>query len=216
MVVATGWRNIYDVAFVPPHHPALPAGKAAVPMNGPDGVEYQQPDGSTKQRPAGEDTLSVLDVTDGVIEHYGFPWCLYDRDRNGLRGFTQDPDEGRCDPLPPAAFEGLAGPVEASRPAALFGRHVSADGLAFNPGLNFPAAMTGDLFVCLFGNFFGDETVGHKIVRVSFTRRGQKVTAIQDFMTGGLPLDLTFAPDGAMWIADFSGQILRVSKAPGL
>ena len=215
MVVATGWRNIYDVAFAPAHHPTLPSGLAAVPMNGPDGVEYAQADGSTKLRPAAEDTLSLLDVTDGMIEHFGFPWCLYDRDNGGLRGFTQDPAEGTCDPLPADALAGLAGPVERARPAALFGLHVSANGLAFNPGTNFPAAMNGDLFVAEFGNFSGDETVGHKIVRVRFTAKGHKVAAIEDFMTGGLPLDVTFAADGAMWVADFSGQILRVSAAPG-
>lgn len=212
MVVATGWRNIYDVAFVPRGHPRLPAGMAAVPMNGPDGVAYEQPDGTVKQRPAGEDTLSLFDVTDGVVEHFGFPWCLYDRDNGALRGFAQDPEEGVCDPLPPAASAGLAGPVEASAPAALFGLHVSADGLAFNPDTQFPEDMNGDLFVAQFGNFFGDETVGHKIVRVRFTERGNKVEAISDFMTGGLPLDLTFGPDGSMWVADFGGHLLRVAS----
>jgi hypothetical protein len=37
------------------------------------------------------------------------------------------------------------------------------------------------------------------------------VTAVQDFMTGILPLDLTFGPDGAMWVADTTGLVLRIA-----
>lgn len=215
MVVGTGWRNIYDVAFVPAGHPFLKFGRAFVPMNGTDGAEYPQPDGTTKARPASEDTLSALDVTDGVVEHFGFPWCLYDRDNRGLKGFAQDPAEGPCDPLPPAASAGLVDPMEQARPVALLGLHVSANGLAFNPGTSFPAAMSGDLFIAEFGNFSGDDIVGHKIVRVRFGPKG-RVAGVDNFMNGALPLDLTFAPDGAMWVADFGGQILRVSAVPGL
>lgn len=35
------------------------------------------------------------------------------------------------------------------------------------------------------------------------------------FLTGVLPLDLTFAPDGAMWVADFAGAIYRVASLGG-
>jgi glucose/arabinose dehydrogenase len=207
MVVATGWRNIYDIAFVPSGHPAASPGtmRAAVPMNGPDGLEY--PSGV---RPTGEDTLSLFDVADGVVDHFGFPWCLYDRAKGGLAGFTQDASEGACDPLPAEAFTGLTGPAAQAKPSALFGTHVSANGLAFNPNTNFPAAYDNDLFVAEFGNLFGTLPLGHKIVRVRFGSDGA-VTAVEDFMTGILPLDLTFAPDGAMWIADTTGVVLRVS-----
>lgn len=207
MVVGTGWRNVYDVAFAPDGHPL--EGMAAVPMNGPDGLTY----GDTT-RPAGEDTLSVLDVS-GDVEHFGFPWCLYDREDGGLDGFTQDPSEGSCDPLPSKAFDGLPQGVGVqAEPSALFGLHVSADGLAFNPGTDFPAGCDDDLFVAEFGNFFGDEATGHKVVRVSFDGAGG-VTSVQDFLTGVLPLDLTFAPDGALWVADFAGPIYRVASVGG-
>lgn len=207
MVVATGWRNIYDIAFVPPGHPAATPGTmmAAVPMNGPDGQQYP-----AALRPAGEDTLSIFDAADGVVEHFGFPWCVYDRANGGLAGFTQDAAEGSCDPLPAAAFEGLVGAAAQAKPAALFGLHVSADGLAFNNDLSFPAAYDHDLFVADFGNFFGTVPVGHKVVRVRFAATGA-VTAVEDFMTGILPLDLTFAPDGALWVADTTGLIFRVA-----
>lgn len=209
MVVATGWRNIYDIAFFPPGHPAATPGtmKAAVPMNGPDGLEY--PAGL---RPAGEDTLSIFDAADGIVEHFGFPWCLYDRTQGGLAGFTQDASQGSCDALPAEAFTGLAGPAVQAKPSALFGLHVSADGLAFNPNTNFPAAYDHDLFVADFGNFFGTVPVGHKIVRVRFGADGA-ATTVEDFMTGILPLDLTFGPDGALWVADTTGLVLRIAGA---
>ena len=207
MVVATGWRNIYDIAFVPDQHPAATPGtmKAAVPMNGPDGLEY--PSGL---RPAGEDTLSIFDVASPAVEHFGFPWCLYDRANGGLNGFTQDPSQGSCDPLPAAASGGLAEPVVQAKPSALFGLHVSANGLAFNPNTSFPADYDHDLFVADFGNFFGTVPVGHKVVRVRFAADGT-ASAVEDFMTGILPLDLTFAPDGALWVADTTGLIYRIA-----
>ena len=208
MVVATGLRNIYDIAFVPAGHPAATPGtaKAVVSMNGPDGQTY-----GNVTRPTGEDTLDMFDTADAGVEHFGFPWCLYDRSRGGLAGFTQDPSQGSCSPLPAAASDGLPSPVVPARPSALFGRHVSADGLAFNPGTNFPHADDGDLFVAEFGNFFGNTVTGHKVARVHFDASGD-VATVTDFMTGVVPLDLTFAPDGALWIADLSGVILRVAS----
>jgi glucose/arabinose dehydrogenase len=200
MVVATGFRNIFDIAFKPG------TARAYVPMNGPDGMTY-----GNITRPAGEDTLNVFDAGDGVVEHFGFPWCLYDRKKGGLAGFTQDASQGSCNPLTPAAFSAIPGPAVQAKPSALFGLHVSSDGLAFNPGTNFPKAYRGDLFVAEFGNFFGNDVVGHKIVRVHFTPSGQ-VASVTDFMTGVLPLDLTFAPDGSMWVAEYEGLIYRVAS----
>ncbi len=211
MVVATGFRNPYDLAFVPAGHPSLAPGRVVVSVNGPDGESYAQPDGSTIARPEGEDSLNLLDVSDGVVEHFGFPWCLYDRDNGGLAGFTQDAMEGACSPLPAKAFTTLSGASVQALPIALFGKHVSADGLAFNPGTNFPDAFDGDLFVAEFGNNPNESLFGHKIVRVRFGPGGE-VSAVEDFMGGIVPLDLTFGPDGALWIADFSGVILRVAS----
>ncbi len=210
VVVGTGWRNIYDVAFAPDGHPLNPTGGgqiAAVPMNGPDGQTY-----NGVQRPRGEDTLSILDVATDEIEHFGFPWCLYDRDQGGLDGFIQDADEGACDPLPSKAFDGLPDGVGVqAKPSALFGMHVSANGLDFNPGPAFPPEYENDLFVAEWGNIFGDELTGHKVVRVSFADDGS-VADVVDFMTGVVPLDLTFAPDGSLWVADMAGTIFRVDS----
>ncbi len=209
-VVGTGWRNIYDVAFAPDGHPLNPTGAdqiAAVPMNGPDGQTF-----GTVTRPAAEDTLSILDVDTTAVEHFGFPWCLYERTGTGaVSEFTQDPTEGSCSPLTSDAGTGITGGVTKALPEALFGLHVSANGLAFNPGTDFPAADDDDLFVAEWGNLFGDETTGHKVVRVSFDATGA-VDDVTDFMTGVAPLDLTFAPDGALWVADTAGAIYRVSS----
>jgi len=208
MVVATGLRNIYDIAFFPAGHPAARPGtvRAVVSMNGPDGMVY-----NGRPRPAGEDTLDEFDTADGVVDHFGFPWCLYSRARGGLAGFTQDASRGSCATLPAAAFTGLVGPAARSRPSALFGLHVSADGIAFNPNKNFPKTYDGDLFVAEFGNFYGNTPSGHKVVRVHYGSTGA-VASVTNFMSGVLPLDLTFAPDGALWIADLSGVILRVAS----
>ncbi len=203
MVVATGWRNIYDLAFIPDGHPADPGDGVAlaVPTNGTDGLTY----GGT-QRPPGEDTLAIFTVG-GKVEHFRFPWCLYDRDDGGLDGFVQDPVDhptpsGDCTTLPPEAFEGLdPDNVRIASPAALFGLHVSANGLAFGP--------SGDLFVTEFGSNNPGDAAGHKVVRVRFTADG-RVEAVEDFMTGVVPLDLTFGPDGAMWVADVAGPITRI------
>jgi hypothetical protein len=215
MVVATGWRNPFGLAFVPLHHPRLQAGLAAVTMNGPDGDAYPQAGGGTITRPTGEDTLNLVNVSDGVVEHFGFPWCLYDRAKGGLNGFTQDSAEGACEPLPVKAGDGLLAPLVRARPVALFGTHVSANGLAFNPGGNFPAQYNGDLFVTEFGSNGVIPLIGHKIVRVHFGPGGA-VESVQDFMSSALPLAIAFGPDGALWVGDFSGVLLRVSSIPTL
>jgi glucose/arabinose dehydrogenase len=211
MVAATGWRNIYDVAFVPAGHPAAVSGKilAAVPMNGPDGLAGF---------PASEDTLSIADLTSpSIVQHFGFPWCLYDRTNGGLDGFAQAPSRGSCNPLTPAASNGLPSSVTVvqAKPSALFGLHVSSDGLAFNPGGNFPASFDHDLFVTEFGSFQGSGVEGHKIVHVHFDADGKPAT-VTDFMTEILPLDLTFAADGTMWVADLAGLIFHVVALPAL
>lgn len=192
MVVATGFRNIFDIAFFPG------TSIAAVPTNGPDGVRY-----GTKQRPAGEDVLAVFETADDAIEHFLFPWCLHDRTKGGVAGFPQDATVwSDCASLPPEALTGLEDrSVTVAQSATLIGMHVSADGLAFDPA-------SGDLFIAEWGNLYGQTTVGHKVVRVAFDPE-RTVTSVTDFSTGGTPLDLTFAPDGSLWVADFGLGLYR-------
>ena len=61
----------------------------------------------------------------------------------------------------------------------------------------------------MFGNFFGNEVVGHKVVRVPVDANGV-AGAPQDVIVGGAPLDVTATADG-IYVADFaSGQITLI------
>ncbi len=65
------------------------------------------------------------------------------------------------------------------------------------------------LYIALFGNFFGSEVVGHRVVRVPVDANG--VAGLpQDVIVGGAPLDVTATVDG-VYVADFaSGQITLI------
>ncbi|HUS62879.1 MAG TPA: hypothetical protein VMY34_11820, partial [Acidimicrobiales bacterium] len=74
------------------------------------------------------------------------------------------------------------------------------DGLAFDADAEF-------LYIAEFGNFFGNEVVGHKVVRVPVDANGLSGPP-QDVLIGGAPLDVTATADG-VYVADFaSGQII--------
>src|SRR5207249_4501707 len=96
-------------------------------------------------------------------------------------------------------------------PEQIMGLHVSADGAAFGPGATSPWG--GDLYVALFGNFFGSNVVGHQVVRVPIDATG-KAGALQTVFAGGLPLDITFNPadDTTLYVADFAAGIEIVKK----
>ena len=80
---------------------------------------------------------------------------------------------------------------------------MSADGLAFDVGSKY-------LYIALFGNFFGNGVVGHKVVRVPVDAAGATTGPPQDVIVGGAPLDVTATADG-IYVADFaSGQISLV------
>jgi glucose/arabinose dehydrogenase len=199
-LVAHGWRNVYDVAFSPVDEDLL-----FVPMNGTDDART----GSTGENPVdpniedSDDLLYSTDVSDRRVDDFGFPSCLYNGAKKGnLRPYTNPNPEvtkvfGKC-------------PRQVPRPAASFGLHVSADGLAFQTSPRWGNAYRNDLFVAEWGSLFGTPT-GHKIVRVELDKSGARVVAQHDFLELDLPIDVAF-DKGVMYVADFSGTIFRVDK----
>ncbi|HYP22277.1 MAG TPA: hypothetical protein VEV43_01780 [Actinomycetota bacterium] len=203
VLVAHGWRNVYDLAFSP-----VDPTKVFVPMNGADDARQ----GSTAENPAdpnledSDDLLYVTDVDDRKVEDFAFPQCLYNlAERGDLKPYANpNPDVidrfGRCRKR------------VVPRPVASFGLHPSANGLAFQTTDAWGDDYRNDLFVAEWGSLFGAPT-GHKVVRVELDDSGTKVTALSDFLEMDTPLDLTFHPDGSMYVADYSGTIFKVTKA---
>lgn len=202
-LVATGWRNIYDVAFSPIDKTLL-----FVPMNGVDDARQ----GSTAGNPVdpnledSDDLLYATDVDDARIDRFGFPSCLYNVARRGDLAPYDNPNPdviakfGRC-------------PVSVPRPVSSFGLHTSSDGLAFQVTDSWGEDYRNDLFVAEWGNLFGPPA-GHDVVRVQLNGSGRKVVAQTRFLEMDTPLDVTFDTAGALFIADFSGQIFKVDQVP--
>ncbi|HEX2294121.1 MAG TPA: hypothetical protein VHN37_02305 [Actinomycetota bacterium] len=202
-LVAHGWRNVYDLAFSP-----LDPTKLFVPMNGADDARQ----GSTAENPVdpdledSDDLLYLTDVNDSKVDDFAFPQCLYNLAEKGNLKPYENPN--------PDVIErfGRCRKRSVPRPVASFGLHPSANGLAFQTTPAWGDDYVNDLFVAEWGSLFGQPS-GHKIVRVELDDSGTKVTALTDFLEMDLPLDLTFGPDGSMYVADYSGTIFRVVKA---
>ena len=202
-LVATGWRNVYDVAFSP-----FDDSKIFVPMNGADDAR----EGSAGENPAdpdladSDDLLFVTDVDDKRVDDFGFPSCLYNlEERGNLRPF-QNPN-----PSTIAKF-GKCPLKTVPRPVSSFGLHTSSDGLAFQTTDAWGKDHQNDVFVAQWGNLFGPPA-GHNVVRVQLNGNGTKVLEQSDFLDIDTPLDLTFDAAGNMYVADFSGQIFKVARA---
>ena len=201
-LVATGWRNVYDLAFSP-----LDPGKMFVPMNGTDDARK----GSTGDNPVdpdledSDDLLFATDVSDRRIDDFGFPSCLYNQAEKGDLKPYQNPNPDVIKEFGPC-------PKRVPRPVSSFGLHTSSDGLAFQTTDAWGPGYENDLFVAEWGNLFG-APAGHDIVRVELDDKGRKVVSQSVFLELDLPLDVTFDKAGAMYIADFSGQIFKVDQA---
>ena len=216
-LVATGMRNVYDVAFSPVNRNLL-----FLPTNGIDDARK----GSTGENPIDpnledsddllyatwiNDRYPVPSDTSGprrgplILDDFGFPSCLYNIAEKGSLTPFQSPNPdvidkfGRC-------------PVRhVPRPVASFGLHPSSNGLAFQKRSAWGDEYRNDLFVAEWGNLFGPPA-GHDVVHVELNRSGTRVTGQSRFFESATPLDVVFAPDGALLVGDFSGTIYRIDK----
>jgi glucose/arabinose dehydrogenase len=203
-LVATGWRNVYDVAFSP-----VDDSKAFVPMNGIDDARA----GSTGENPAdpniedSDDLLFVTDADDRKTDDFGYPSCLYNvADKGDLKPYDSPNKEvikkfGPCNE------------AKVPRPVASFGLHTSSDGLEFQRTDNWGDDYANDLFVAEWGSLYGTPS-GHDVVRIELDKTGTKVTGQEVFIYGPVPLDVTFDAAGVMYVADYGGSILRVDRVP--
>jgi glucose/arabinose dehydrogenase len=122
--------------------------------------------------------------------HFGYPYCH--------QGDIADPEFG--DGSPCGRYE---------PPAAKFGAHVAALGLAFYTGEMFPDAWRGRLFVAQHGSWNRSSKVGYRVVAVeldaSGSVAGQEVFAsgwLQGESVSGRPNDVLQLPDGSLLISD--------------
>ncbi len=202
-IVAKGMRNIFDLAFWPKDPRYI-----YIPMNGSD-------------VPAADDLLFRARVNDSKVDDMGWPSCLYNIEPR--EGYPLIPQ-----PNPVPGISELFGPCDAkeqkhlNRPLLTFGKHVSADGLAFAPK-NFARGYGGDLFVAEFGQ--SDPVSGpggHQIVRIKIGDDGLPKTGrdrnpvVEHFAFGAptdTPTDLVFGPDGAMYVVDiFNNSVFRIAR----
>jgi glucose/arabinose dehydrogenase len=136
---------------------------------------------------------------------YGWPYCHW-----SPGGVVPDPDLAAGDRC-----------KAARQPSFLYQAHTAPLGLAFYTGSQFPADYRGDLFVALHGSWNRPTPVGYKVIRMKL--RGAAPTA-EDFATGwlagsrswGRPVDLTVAPDGALFLSDDGlGAVYRITYRGG-
>lgn len=217
VLISPGYRNIYDVDFWP-GDPSM----IYTPMNGSDFPASNEPLFRTDV----DDTEVVGQDAQGnpiegpVIDDAGFPSCLYGPHANdfpepNISGH-EHPESFEPEDNPNTAVTDKFGPCrksEVMRPIAFFAEgHNGTSGLAFERGNDFPDRYDRDLFVAEWGsiwNLNGGRVTGHKVIHFDIGPDGL-VERRREFMTGAVPIDVTFGPDGSMFVADFQGLIYRV------
>ncbi|HJS31410.1 MAG TPA: PQQ-dependent sugar dehydrogenase [Alphaproteobacteria bacterium] len=133
-------------------------------------------------------------------EFYGWPYAYIGR--NPQPGFAERrPDLVQRTRVPDLLFQSHSAPI----------------GLVFYSGESFPEEFRGNAFVALRGSWNSGQPTGYKVVRVPF-RNGRPVGHYENFATGfwiagedtarvwGRPAGLAVARDGALLIADDTGQ----------
>jgi glucose/arabinose dehydrogenase len=217
VLVSPGYRNIYDVDFWP-GDPSM----IYTPMNGSD-------------FPSSNELLFRTDVNDTkvvgqdaqgnpihgpVIDDAGFPSCMWGPHPNNW----PMPNDGHIHPEnfepesnPNSAVTDKFGECQKSqvmRPIMFFREgHNGTTGLAFERGDQFPERYDGDLFAAEWGSIWntnGAVPTGHKLTHVDIDPETGLPERKREFMTGAIPMDVTFGPDGSMYVADMQGLIYRV------
>ena len=224
VLVAEGFRNIYDVQF----NPRKP-NEIWTAMNGPDNPSGSEPVYGFEvdnEEIVGFDAETNEPIYGPIIEDAGFPSCIYDGHNNifpeptvGGHPHDGDPEPGETphagviERFGPCLFDEIMWPRD-----VLNEGHEGTSGVAFETGDNFPAKYEGDLFVAEWGSLWNNNQVppnptGHKIVHLDMDENNNvKGGRERVFMTGVLPIDLTFGENGHMYVADMSGQIYEVSS----
>lgn len=216
VLVAEGFRNIYDLDFWPGDPTLLYTW-----MNGSDNPSSSEP----LYRTDIDDTRVVGADPDGtpvegpVVDDMGFPSCLYDphtnafplpefgHDHPGIFTPEDNPNPRVIEQFGPCPRNTVVRPIEFTTEG-----HEGTSGLAFERGDDFPERYDGDLFLVQWGslwNLSGAQVTGHKIMHIDIGPDG-RVERRREFMTSPLPIDVTFGPDGAMYVADMAGVIYRI------
>jgi glucose/arabinose dehydrogenase len=112
--------------------------------------------------------------------------------------------------------------AKAIKPDYALGSHTAALGLAFYTGQSFPQRYRGGAFIGMHGSWNRSKMVGYKVAFVPF-RNGKPSGPMEDLLTGfiadenkfeayGRPVGVTLLPDGALLVADDSGnKVWRLS-----
>ena len=188
-IVASGVRN--------------PAGLAVHPDTGDLFAVVQERDGT------GDDLVPDFLIKVQQDGFYGWPYSY----------IGQNPQPGFAEQAPDKVAAALT-------PDLLFQPHSAAMDLEFpEDGAQLPEAYRNGAFVALKGSWNRTQPTGYKVVFAPF-ENGMPTGTYENFATGfwvgndqraevwGRPVDVEFAPDGAMFIADDTGNtVWRVTYA---
>lgn len=129
---------------------------------------------------------------------YGWPDCFGDQIPDLKFNPNQSPDA--CKNTQPPLYKLCA--------------HCAPLGLTFINSKQFPQDWQGDLLVAYHGSWNSSKPVGYKVVKLKVS--GGKIVGEEDFISGflkgsqtiGRPVDLTFGPDGSLYVSDDKAGVI--------
>lgn len=215
-VVARGFRNIYGLAF---NEGVLHTGRNGAQNPATQDTFYRLDEIGQADVPDGNDELRPDEFSG--IPHYGFPYMMNFAEGMGEGdGRNIEGVELKTNPrYEDANVEFSADDYIAAD--ATMGWHVCATGLDFpNEGdFAFPESVQSDAYIAECGAYSLQDAVdgtvragdtrntGRKVTRVDINDEGE-IKGYQDWLTGfRSPTDVTFGPEGAMYIADIDAGL---------